>query len=80
MKYDVRRYNYTENEMRDEVVMKEGSGFVVYISSGMGMDYIFLNEGECWREGSDELVGVYERRAEAEETIGKYFKEQRPSA
>ena len=74
MKYDVRRYNYTENEMRDEVVMKEGSGFVVYICSAIGMDYILLTEGESWHEGSDELVGVYERRAEAEDVIKKYFK------
>ncbi len=74
MKYDVRRYNYTENEMRDEVVMIEGSGYVVYIYSGMGIDYILLTEGESWCEGSDELVGVYERRAEAEEAMGKIFR------
>ena len=74
MKYDVRRYNYTENEMRDEVVMKEGAGYVVYIYSGMGMDCCLLTEGETWREGSEELVGVYETRVEAEDVIKKYFK------
>ncbi len=73
MKYDVRRYNYTENEMRDEVVMTRGSGYVVYIYSGMGMDYTYLGEGESWREGSDELVGVYETREEAEMNINKHF-------
>ncbi|MBR5535688.1 MAG: hypothetical protein IKU60_03475 [Clostridia bacterium] len=73
MKYDVRRYNYTENEMRDEVVMIEGAGYVVYIYSAMGMDYTLLGEGEVWREGSEELVGVYETREEAEEAVKKYF-------
>ena len=71
MKYDVRRYNYTENEMRDEVVMTKGSGYVVYIYSCMGIDYILLREGESWREGSCELVGVYETREEAEDAIKK---------
>ena len=74
MKYDVRRYNYTENEMIDEFVMIEGSGYLVYIYSCMGIDYILLTEGESWCEGSDELVGVYETREEAEDVIKKYFR------
>ncbi len=73
MKYEVKRYNYTENEMRDEVVMTEGSGYVVYTYSGMGIDYAVLGEGESWKEGQDELMGVYETREEAEKAMAKYF-------
>lgn len=71
MKYNIRKYNYDKDEMRDEVVVTEGTAFLVYIYSGMGIDYTILHEGDSWREGSDELVGVYETREEAEKVIEK---------
>ncbi len=73
MKYEIRKYEYSSGDYRDEIIVHEGTVWIVYIVGGMGMDSKCLAAGEQWQEGSDELMSVYETQQAAQAAIDRYF-------
>ena len=60
MKYIRRDYPYNERETREEIVVEEGVAWLlVIVGGGNGHQIISVSAGESWREGWDELAGVF---------------------
>ena len=74
MNYIRRYYSHNECDKREEIVVLEGSVWLLVIVGGVnGHDIVHLTAGESWREGWDELVGIYSRREEAETARDKIY-------
>lgn len=75
-KYEYRRYEYEKSDFRTEVVAYD-TVYVTYISmGGSGLEIVELKKGESWREGSDEIIEVYDTLDEANIAIERYICEQ----
>lgn len=68
-KYDLERYEYGENDYRTMVVAYDTVYVAYIVMGGSGFDVAELTAGCSWREGADELIGVYETEKEADEAI-----------
>lgn len=74
MKYIRRDYPYNERETREEIVVEEGVAWLlVIIGGGNGHQIISVSAGESWREGWDELAGVFSSEEEAEAALSKIY-------
>lgn len=66
MNYTLDRYVHSPGELRLMVTMLAGAGWVAYYTGGGGgVEARKLTEGESWREGRDEYIGVFDTEAKA---------------
>ena len=74
MNYIRRYYSHNDCDNREEIEVLEGSVWLlVIVGGGNGHDIVRLTAGESWREGWDELVGVYSSIEEAEAAQDKIY-------
>ena len=65
--YEIRSYEYNPGDRRDEIIVHEGAVTIVHTTeNGSGLYTRRLFAGESWREGREELMGIYATDEEAE--------------
>lgn len=66
MIFTLEHYAHSPGDLRRMVTVLDGCGWVAYYTAGgSGMQVCRLAAGESWREGPDELIGVFEREESA---------------
>lgn len=70
MGYTIQFYEHAPGDFRKEVRVGAGEAWILYIT-GNGSGYVIdhVKEMEIWREGPEELIGVYPSLAEAEAAL-----------
>lgn len=66
MRYTIQFYEYMMDDFRKEVRVEEGEAWILHITvngSGYAIDHV--PEKGTWREGPEELIGVYTSLQEA---------------
>jgi len=72
-KYKITRYEHDTNDFRSEVEAMDTVYIAYILMGGSGLSIQILHVGESWREGADELLGVFETREEAKLAIHRYM-------
>ena len=72
-KYEYRQYEYGSNDYRTEVIAHDTVYVAYIVMGGSGFNTVELSKGATWREGADEILGVYETYEEANAAIKEYM-------
>ena len=72
-KFEYRQYENGSNDYRTEVVAHDTVYVAYIVMGGSGFNTIELSKGDTWREGADEILGVYETAEDAKSAIKEYM-------
>lgn len=66
MKYEKIHYSESSGDLRWEIRVYQGPVWILFFPSGGScVEKKLLIDGNVWREGADELHGIYENHEEA---------------